>query len=47
MSPDVVRRLAGDGSTAMSSTPEAFDTHIKSEIAKWRRLVKEAGLVLN
>jgi tripartite-type tricarboxylate transporter receptor subunit TctC len=45
--PDVVQRLAGDGSTAMSSSPEAFDAHIKSELAKWRRLVKDVGLVLN
>ena len=44
--PDVVERLAADGSTALSSTPEEFNKHIKAEIAKWRRLVKEAGLQL-
>lgn len=44
--PDVAERLAADGSTALSSTPEAFNAHIKSEIVKWRRLVKEAGLQL-
>ncbi len=46
-SPDVVRRLAADGSTATGSSPEAFDAHIKSEIARWRKLVKEANLVLS
>jgi tripartite-type tricarboxylate transporter receptor subunit TctC len=46
-SPDVAQRLAGDGSTAMSSTPDAFDAHIKAEIVKWKRLVKDAGLVLH
>ncbi|MBI1982767.1 MAG: tripartite tricarboxylate transporter substrate binding protein, partial [Acidobacteria bacterium] len=45
--PDVVQRLAADGSTAVSSTPEEFAALIKSEIAKWRKLVKDARLVLN
>jgi len=43
-SPDVVQRLAGDGSTAMSSSPDAFDAHIKNEIIKWSRLVKNVKL---
>ena len=46
-SPDVVQRLAADGSTATSSSPEAFGAQIKSEIAKWGKLAKDAGLVLN
>ncbi|HYC48571.1 MAG TPA: tripartite tricarboxylate transporter substrate binding protein [Burkholderiales bacterium] len=44
--PDVVQRLAGDGSTPVGSTPEQFNAHIRSEIAKWKRLVKEAKLQL-
>jgi tripartite-type tricarboxylate transporter receptor subunit TctC len=44
--PDVAKRLASDGSTAVGSTPEQFSAHIKSEIAKWRKLVKEAKLEL-
>src|SRR5687768_3933544 len=44
--PDVVQRLSGDGSTPVGSTPEQFNTHIRAEVAKWKRLVKEAGLKL-
>jgi tripartite-type tricarboxylate transporter receptor subunit TctC len=46
-SPDVVKRLAGDGSTPVGGTPEQFNKHIRSEIAKWQRLVKEANLNLH
>jgi tripartite-type tricarboxylate transporter receptor subunit TctC len=42
--PEVVARLAGDGSTPVGSSPAQFNAHIKSEIAKWKRLVKEANL---
>ena len=46
-SPDVVKRLAGDGSTPVGSTPEQFNAHIRSEIAKWRKLAQEANLQLH
>ena len=45
--PDVSARLAGDGSTPIGSSPEQFNAHIKAEIAKWKRLVKEANLKLD
>ena len=45
-SPDVVKRFSADGSTPQGSTPEQFNAHIRSEIAKWRKLVKEAKLEL-
>ena len=45
-SPDVVKRLTADGSTPVGSTPEQFSAHIKSEIAKWRKVAKEAKLEL-
>ena len=45
--PDVVNRLASDGSTPVGSTPEQFTAHIRSEVAKWKRLVKEARLQLH
>jgi tripartite-type tricarboxylate transporter receptor subunit TctC len=44
--PDVATRLAADGSTPVGSSPEQFNTHIRNEIAKWKRLVKEANLPL-
>jgi tripartite-type tricarboxylate transporter receptor subunit TctC len=46
-SPEVVQRLAVDGSTARSSTPQAFDAYIKTEIARWGKLVKQLGLDLS
>jgi tripartite-type tricarboxylate transporter receptor subunit TctC len=45
-SPDVIKRFSADGSTPTGSTPEQFRAHVRSEIAKWRKLVKEAKLEL-
>ncbi len=45
--PDVAERLMKDGSTPHGTTPAQFQTHIKSEIAKWRELIKVAGIRLN
>jgi tripartite-type tricarboxylate transporter receptor subunit TctC len=45
-SPEVVKRFSSDGSTPTGSTPEQFAKHIRSEIAKWRKLAKEANLQL-
>ena len=44
--PDVARRLTADGSTPIGSTPDQFNAHIKSEIAKWKKLAKDAKLEL-
>jgi tripartite-type tricarboxylate transporter receptor subunit TctC len=44
--PDVASRLAADGSIPVGSTPEHFNGYIRSEIAKWKRLVQEAKLQL-
>ncbi len=46
-SSDVVARLTADGSTPMTSTPAEFKAHTRSEVAKWRKLVKDAGLQMN
>ena len=46
-SPDVVERVSADGSTPLTSTPAQFKAHISSEISKWRKLVKDAGLQMN
>ncbi|HTD89536.1 MAG TPA: tripartite tricarboxylate transporter substrate binding protein [Burkholderiales bacterium] len=42
-SPEVMERLAAEGSTAGGITPEAFAAYIKSETAKWAKVVKMSG----
>ena len=42
--PDTEKRLAEHGVDAKPTTSEQFDAHIKSEIAKWTKVVKEAGI---
>jgi tripartite-type tricarboxylate transporter receptor subunit TctC len=42
--PDVAARLAGDGSEPVGSTPEDFDRHIRSEVAKWAKLTKQLNI---
>jgi tripartite-type tricarboxylate transporter receptor subunit TctC len=44
--PDVVKRMGADGSIPSPSSPEQFGAHVRSEIAKWRKLAKEAKLEL-
>jgi tripartite-type tricarboxylate transporter receptor subunit TctC len=46
-SPEVAQRFSAEGSTPVGTRPEQFSAHIKSEIAKWRKLVKDAGLALH
>jgi tripartite-type tricarboxylate transporter receptor subunit TctC len=43
-SPDAVRVLEGQGAEAVPSTPEEFGAFLKSEIAKWGKVIKEAGI---
>jgi tripartite-type tricarboxylate transporter receptor subunit TctC len=37
-------RLSADGSEPVGSTPEQFGAHIKSEVSKWVKVVREAGI---
>jgi tripartite-type tricarboxylate transporter receptor subunit TctC len=46
-SPETAKRLSGEGSIPVGSTPDQFSAHIQREMAKWRKLVKEAALVLH
>ena len=46
-SPETAQRLSGEGSTPVGSTPDQFSAHIRNEVAKWRKLVKDAGLKLH
>lgn len=41
--PDVREKLAAQGAEAVGNSPEAFGTFIKSEIAKWAKVVRESG----
>jgi tripartite-type tricarboxylate transporter receptor subunit TctC len=43
-SKDVEKILAADGLTAAGGTPERFDAIIKSETARWAKVVKQAGV---
>jgi tripartite-type tricarboxylate transporter receptor subunit TctC len=42
--PDLSALLAGDGSRPFVESPTAFGAFLKSEIAKWTRVVREAGI---
>ena len=42
--PDISEKLAADGSEPVGSTPEQFGAHIKSEVAKWRDLIRKTGI---
>jgi tripartite-type tricarboxylate transporter receptor subunit TctC len=44
--PEVKERLAQNSIKAESSTPEQFAAHIKSETAKWAKVVKDAGVTV-
>ena len=46
-SPDVMQRLAADGSDIVASSPAQFGAYLKSDIAKWRKLIQEAHLKLH
>ena len=42
--PDMRERLAVDGSEPVGNTREQFGAFIRSEIAKWRNLIRELGI---
>lgn len=44
--PDVSARLSDLGAEPVGNTPEQFSTHIKSEIAKWAKVIKDANVEL-
>jgi tripartite-type tricarboxylate transporter receptor subunit TctC len=44
--PDVAERISGLGAEAAGGTPEQFGAYIKSEIAKWAKVIKDANVEL-
>lgn len=45
-SPEVGKRLTADGSIVVGSTPAQFSEHIKSEYAKFRKVLQQTGLLV-
>lgn len=45
--PDVRKKLALQGAEPLGSTPEEYGKYIKSEIARWAKVVKETGVSLD
>ena len=44
-SPEVQKALIAQGVEARRSTPEEFGAMIRSETAKWRKIVRDAGIL--
>lgn len=45
-SPDVTERFNRDGATPVGSTPQQFAAFLKSEMAKWSKVIQDAGIKL-
>ena len=45
--PDIKERLAREGSNVVASTPEELTEHLRSEISKWERVTRVAGIKLD
>ena len=45
--PDVVARLANDGTIMIGSTPDQFGKYIADEAARWRKVVADTGIKLS
>ncbi|MEQ1774458.1 MAG: tripartite tricarboxylate transporter substrate binding protein [Burkholderiales bacterium] len=44
--PETKERLAAQGVEAVGSTPQQYDAHLRSELAKYARIVKSAGITV-
>jgi len=42
--PEVAARMAAEGSEAVGSTPQQLAAHIKTEHARWAKVIKDAGI---
>ena len=42
--PDMRERLSAQGFEPVGGTPEEFSAYIKSEIAKWGKVIRTAGI---
>lgn len=44
--PDVKERFAGEGSMVVASTPAELTAHLRGEIAKWQKVVRDSNIKL-
>ena len=44
--PGLMWRMLTDGAEPIGSTPAAFQKHLAMEMAKWRKVVKSAGVTV-
>ena len=44
--PAIRERALQDGATPVGNTPAQFDRFVRDEIAKWTRIIKDAGIKL-
>ncbi|HWI14758.1 MAG TPA: tripartite tricarboxylate transporter substrate binding protein [Burkholderiales bacterium] len=44
---DIRERMRGDGADPVGSSPAEFEKHLAHEIAKWKKVVHEAGIASN
>ena len=42
--PDLAERLSRDGVDVVATSPAQFASHITAELARWAKVIKEAGL---
>jgi tripartite-type tricarboxylate transporter receptor subunit TctC len=42
--PDVIERFRNSGVEVVGSTPEEFAAAMKADMAKWAKVIKEAGI---
>jgi len=45
--PDIRARLEREGNEVVVASPEQFDAMFRSEMNKWARVIKEAGIKLD
>ena len=45
--PDVKARLSSLGAEVVGNTPDEFGSYIKSETAKWGKVIKTSGANVN
>jgi len=43
-SPEVKKRFAADAVDTVGNTPEEFSRHVRSELEKWAKVAREAGI---